>query len=81
MCHGGGGEETAEHIAMRCRLDSSRRYLLWAGHGRQQSLRRLIGDPSQAKRLTKWLIETGRIKQVFQARKLLFSNEQNDEQE
>ena len=78
MCDCGEGEVTAEHIAMLCLLESSRRYLLFDDYGRQQSWKTLIGNPTQAKRLTKWLIESGRLRQFSLAKKLWYRNEWQD---
>ena len=75
MCACGGGEETAEHIAMLCPLESSKRHILLDDHGRQQSWNVLIGKPMQARQLTKWLIESERIHQFSLAKKLLDGNE------
>ena len=75
MCACGGGEETAEHIAILCPLESSKRHVLLDGHGRQQSWNVIIGRPMQARQLTRWLIELERILQFYLAKKLLYGNE------
>ena len=71
----GGGEETAQHIAMLCPLESSKRHVLWDDHGRQQTWNTLIGKEMPAKQLSRWLIESERIPQFTLARKLLYQNE------
>lgn len=73
-CNCQGGEETAEHIALFCPLESSRRHLLLDECGRRQSWETLIGTPSLARRITKWFIESGRIKQFTLANKLLYQS-------
>ncbi len=75
MCACGGGEETAEHIAMLCPLESSKRHILLDDHGRRQTWSKLIGKAMPAKQLTRWLIESERIHQFSLARKLLYPNE------
>ncbi len=72
MCDCGGGKETAEHIAMLCPLESSRKHLLFDDYGSQQPWKTLIGTPIQAKRLNKWFIKSERIGQFFLAKKLLY---------
>ena len=79
MCACGGGEETAEHIAILCPLESSKRHALLDVHGRQHSWNVLIGKPTQARQLTRWLIESDRIHQFSLARKLLYGNEVQDQ--
>lgn len=75
MCECGGGEETAQHIAMLCPLESSKRHTLLDDHGRLQTWSKLIGKEMLAKQLTRWLIESERIHQFTLARKLLYQNE------
>ena len=79
MCACGGGEETAEHIAMLYPLESSKQHALLDVHGRQQSWNVLISKPMQARQLTRWLIESDRIHQFSLARKLLYANEVQDQ--
>ena len=75
MCACGRGEETAEHIAMLCPLEASKRHALLDAGGRQQSWNLLIGKAIQAQLLTRWLIESDRIHQFSLAKKLLYGNE------
>ncbi len=72
MCNCGGGEETAEHVSLLCPLESDRRHLLFDKNGRLRSWEMLLGSPILAPRLTRWFIESERIKQLSLARKLLY---------
>jgi hypothetical protein len=79
LCECGAGEETAAHIAMLCALETARRPLLFDECGRQQPWRALTGTPLQARKLTKWLIQSKRIGQFSLARKLLYHSEPGSE--
>ena len=61
MCMCGGEEETAEHIAILCRLESLKRHKLLDDHEHWQTWGKLIGKSMPAKQLTRWFIELERI--------------------
>ena len=71
QCRCEAGEETVRHMALYCTEEADRRQGLRV-NGRLD-YGRLIGTASGAKRLTEWMIRSGRLGQFSLARNLLYS--------
>jgi hypothetical protein len=69
QCRCGAGEETPRHMALYCTEETSRREHLRTG--RRLDYRHLIGTNSGARKLTEWMIRSGRIGQFSLAKRLL----------
>jgi hypothetical protein len=70
-CQCGEGVETPQHIAIHCEIEQERRSQLYAGGTLDYHW--LTNTPDGARRLSRWLIETGRLQQFSLARTLLYS--------
>jgi hypothetical protein len=70
QCECGRGEETARHIALFC-MKERERHLYLRTHGRLD-YRRLVGTNEGARKLTEWIIRSGRLGQFSLASRLLY---------
>jgi hypothetical protein len=71
QCECGRGEETARHMALFCTRERERHQHLRT-NGRVD-YRRLVGTNEGARKLTEWMIRSGRLGQFSLARRLLYN--------
>jgi len=70
LCQCRQGPENAKHVAIHCDLENNRRHLLYAGG--YLDYRWLTNTPEGCKKLSKWLIQSGRLGQFSLASLLLY---------
>jgi hypothetical protein len=68
-CECGRGDETAQHIVSHCPIEKTRRN--W---GRGTTFLDLANEPTRAKSIAKWIIQSGRIEQFRLAAELLYGD-------
>jgi hypothetical protein len=62
-CTCGHGDQTVEHILLKCREWVAERHDLWAGGRPILNLKGLLGDPKMATRAAKMMLKTGLLEQ------------------
>jgi ribonuclease HI len=62
-CTCGHGDQTVEHILLKCREWTAERHDLWAGGRPILNLKGLLGDPKMAIRAAKMMLKTGLLEQ------------------
>ncbi len=73
MCRCGVEPETARHLAIHCRIEEERRGELRGGNaGGALDYRWLTNTNQGARKLSKWLIQSGRLQQFSLADRLLY---------
>jgi hypothetical protein len=73
ICRCGSGPETAQHVVLHCSLENERQGLLRRGDaGGTLDYRWLTNTNQGAKRMSKWLIQSGRLPQFSLASTLLY---------
>jgi hypothetical protein len=65
------GEETARHMVLYCTKEAERHQFLRTDGRRHY--RRLVGTNEGARKLTEWMIRSGRLGQFSLAKKLLYN--------
>jgi ribonuclease HI len=63
QCICGHGEQTVEHVLLKCREWVAERHEIWAGRRPILNLRGLLGDPTMAIRVAKMMLKTGLLEQ------------------
>jgi hypothetical protein len=63
QCTCGHGEQTVEHMLLKCREWQAERHEIWAGRRPILNLRGLLGDPTMAIRAAKMMLKTGLLEQ------------------
>jgi hypothetical protein len=63
QCTCGHGDQTVEHILLKCREWVAERHEIWAGRRPILNLRGLLGDPKMAIRAAKMMLKTGLLEQ------------------
>jgi tubulin alpha len=63
QCNCNQGEQTVEHILLKCRKWTTERQELWAGGRPILNLRGLLNDPKMSVRAAKMMLKTGLLEQ------------------
>jgi hypothetical protein len=63
QCTCGHGEQTVEHILLKCREWLAERHEIWAGRRPILNLRGLLGDPTMAIWAAKMMLNSGLLEQ------------------
>ncbi|PQE10705.1 reverse transcriptase protein [Rutstroemia sp. NJR-2017a WRK4] len=70
QCECGQGWETPRHVLLHCTFEDSRRVSL----GENQDFVRLLDTPQGALVASKWMIQSGRVRQFQVANSLLYES-------
>jgi hypothetical protein len=72
QCDCGTGPETPRHVLLDCPHEEERRAVLREAQGGQLDFARLLDTPKGALSASKWMIQSGRIRQFQLAGQLLY---------
>ena len=72
QCSCGTGPETPRHVLLYCPHEEERRTVLRETQGGQLDFARLLDTPKGALSASKWMIQSGRIRQFQLAGQLLY---------